>query len=73
MVFDCFAVHWGDVMFRLTGWNKVDEILYLLFGSTAPSSGLHWTRQSDVTKAFYSKAHNVQKNYERQQTWTRLI
>lgn len=31
IVFDCFAVHWGDVMFRLTGWNKVDEILCLLF------------------------------------------
>lgn len=77
MVLGCFSVYWVDVMFRLTGWNKVDEILCLVFDVSQCSwwlcSAIFWfnrTRRNDITKAFYSKAHTVQKNCERLQTWT---
>lgn len=57
-MYDCFAVHWGDVMFRLTGWNKDDEILYLVLVDTEVMAPQHHlvvlkqTQQADVTKAF---------------------
>lgn len=65
IVFDCFAVHWGDVMFRLTGWNKLDEILSVVWaccfsaanGAAAPSSGLNWTQSTDITKGIFIPRH----------------
>lgn len=50
-----FSVYWVGVMFRLTGWNKINEILTSVCscfsaadGFAAPSSG--WNRHGSVTE-----------------------
>lgn len=65
-----FSVYWVGVMFRLTGWNKINEILTCLFMLQCSwwlCSAILWLEQTwlgDITKAFYSKAHIVQKNHD---------